>query len=84
MSKQNGPQPYFRPKKHRWYFQIDGNQVNLGPDEAIARQLWHQIMGGVLPQTQTANQQPSSILVCRVIDLFVGWSRTHRPGRTAE
>jgi site-specific recombinase XerD len=84
MSKQNGPEPFFRPKKNRWYVQVDGKQVNLGPDEAIARQRWHQIMGGVLPHTQTSNHQPVSILVCRVIDLFVGWSHTHRPGRTAE
>ncbi|MBY0459397.1 MAG: hypothetical protein K2V38_18890 [Gemmataceae bacterium] len=33
MSKKNGPEPFFRPKKNRWYVEIDGKHVNLGPDE---------------------------------------------------
>ena len=37
MSKKNGPDPFFRPKKNRWYVRIDGRQINLGRDEATAR-----------------------------------------------
>ena len=29
-------QPFFRPKKNRWYVQLDGKQINLGPDETEA------------------------------------------------
>ncbi len=39
MSKKNGPEPFFRPKKNRWYVQLGTKQVNLGPDEQLARSL---------------------------------------------
>ena len=84
MSKKNGPEPFFRPKKNRWYVEIDGKHVNLGPDESQARIRWHQIMAGT-PATPTNSIHSSTdILVCRVIDLFIGWSLNHRPGRTAQ
>ncbi|MCE9560826.1 MAG: tyrosine-type recombinase/integrase [Planctomycetes bacterium] len=84
MSKKNGPEPFFRPKKNRWYVEIDGKHVNLGPDESQARIRWHQIMAGTPATPTNINPSPSGVLVCRVIDLFVGWSLTHRPGRTAQ
>lgn len=85
MSKKNGPEPFFRPKKNRWYVQLDGKQVNLGPDEATARVRWHQIMSGAAPAAHQAAPAPTTApLVYGVIDLFVGWSKIHRPGRTAE
>ena len=84
MSKKNGPEPFFRPKKNRWYVEVDGKHVNLGPNEAIARQRWHQIMSGTQPAPHNSPTNQPGVLVCRVIDLFVGWSHTHRPGRTAE
>jgi integrase len=84
MSKKNGPEPFFRPKKNRWYVEVDGKHVNLGPDEAQARVRWHQVMAGTPAAPTVPGQQPAGVLACRVIDLFVGWSHTHRPGRTAE
>lgn len=84
MSKKNGPEPFFRPKKNRWYVEVDGKQVNLGPDEAQARVRWHQIMAGAGAPPAVPGQPPAGVLVCQLIDLFVGWSHTHRPGRTAE
>lgn len=84
MSKKNGPEPFFRPKKNRWYVEVDGKHVNLGPDEAQARVRWHQVMAGASASPIVPGQQPAGVLACRVIDLFVGWSHTHRPGRTAE
>lgn len=82
MSKKNGPEPFFRPRKNRWYVELHGKQVNLGPDEEQARVRWHQVMGGADPRPNTADS--SGPLVWRVIDLFVGWCLRHRPGRTAE
>ncbi|OWK42087.1 tyrosine-type recombinase/integrase [Fimbriiglobus ruber] len=84
MSKKNGPEPFFRPKKNRWYVEVGGKHVNLGPDEAQARVRWHQIMAGTPASSLIPGQLPDGVLVCRVIDLFVGWSHKHRPGRTAE
>lgn len=82
MSKKNGPEPFFRPKKNRWYVEIAGKHVNLGSDEAQARARWHQIMSGAAPQNSPTN--PTGPLVWQVIDLFVGWCKIHRPGRTVE
>ena len=42
-------QPFFRPKKNRWYVQLGGKQVNLGADEEQARVRWHQLMSGAAP-----------------------------------
>jgi integrase len=87
MSKKNGPEPFFRPKKNRWYVQIDGKQINLGPDEDVARVRWHQLMSGVAHPPLAAplgHEQLPSPFAYVVIDLFVGWCKTHRPGRTAE
>jgi hypothetical protein len=46
MSRKNGPEPFYRPKKNRWYVEIDGKHINLGPDEEQARVRWHQLMAG--------------------------------------
>ena len=84
MSKKNGPEPFFRPKKNRWYVQLNGKHVNLGPDEAQARVRWHQLMAGTPVATARTDTSTTDVLVCRTIDLFVGWVHRHRPGRTAE
>jgi integrase len=84
MSKKNGPEPFFRPKKNRWYVEIDGKHVNLGPDEAQARVRWHQVMSGAAPAPHNSPTNANGPLVWQVIDLFVGWCKIHRPGRTAE
>jgi len=84
MSKKYGPEPFCRPKKNRWYVEIDGKQVNLGPDEAQARVRWHQVMAGTPAMPNTPGEPQTGVLACRVIDLFIGWSHKHRPGRTAE
>jgi hypothetical protein len=38
------PKPFFRPRKNRWYIQLDGKHVNLGPDETEAFRRYHEIM----------------------------------------
>ena len=38
------PEPFFRPKKNRWYVQLGGKQINLGPDEVAAFRRYHEIM----------------------------------------
>jgi integrase len=84
MSKKNGPEPFFRPKKNRWYVEINGKHVNLGPDEDVARVRWHQLMSGAAPAPHNSPTHTTGPLVWQVIDLFVGWCKIHRPGRTAE
>lgn len=88
MSKRNGPEPFFRKPRKRWYCEINGHQYNLGPDEAAARVRWHQLMSGAeITPASNASSLPAATagpLVYAVVDLFVGWCKTHRPGRTAE
>jgi len=31
------PKPFFRPKKNRWFVQLDGKRLNLGPDRGSGR-----------------------------------------------
>lgn len=86
MSKKHGPEPFYRPRRKRWYVEINGKHINLGPDEDQAKVRWHQIMGGAVPITATdpATSPSTSVLVCQVIDRFVEWSHNNRPPRTAE
>ncbi len=84
MSKKNGPEPFYRPKKNRWYVEINGKQINLGPNEDSARVRWHQILGGAIPQPNQSAPPSSGPLACVVIDLFLAWCHKHRSPRTAE
>jgi site-specific recombinase XerD len=85
MSKANGPEPFYRPRKKRWYVQIGGKQINLGPDESVARQRWHQIMAGAPVSGPTRVETPAGgKLACEVIDLFLAWCQKHREKRTYE
>ena len=38
------PKPFFRPRRGLWYVQLQGRQVNLGPDERAAFAGYHQLM----------------------------------------
>ena len=38
------PKPFFRPGRRLWYVQIQGKQINLGPDEAEALRRYHELM----------------------------------------
>jgi hypothetical protein len=85
MSKKNGPEPFFRPRKNRWYVQLGTRQINLGPDEQQARVRWHQLMSGAVPAAPAQHAAPTTgPLAYAVVDLFVGWCKIHRPGRTTE
>lgn len=77
------PKPFFRPKKNRWYVQLDGKHVNLGPDRADAFRRYHQFMA--------ARKQPVPVtpptddpLLIEVLDAFLDWCLRHREQRTFE
>src|SRR5437879_376737 len=47
MSKKRKPrqrEPFFRKDRQLWYVQIDGKQVNLGPDRDAAWKRYHELM----------------------------------------
>ena len=67
------PKPFFRKNRGLWYVQLDGKQVNLGPDrdEAFAR--YHKLMQAPVVASATATD-----LVAVVIDAFLDWCSKHR------
>lgn len=73
------PKPFFRKSRKLWYVQIDGKQINLGPDEELAFLKYHQLMG-----------QPKKRPVARddslpfIIDAFLEWVQKHRAADTYE
>jgi hypothetical protein len=38
------PKPFFRSDRRLWYVQLDGRQVNLGPDREAAFDRYHELM----------------------------------------
>jgi integrase len=68
------PQPFYRPKKKRWYVQLDGKHVNLGPDEQRAWAQYHEIMAerAKSPPPKPRPATPG-ILVVSVLDAFLDW-----------
>ena len=38
------PQPFYRRPRKRWFVQLDGRQINLGPDRDHAYQRYHALM----------------------------------------
>jgi integrase len=75
------PKPFFRPKKQRWYVQLDGKHVNLGPDEAEAFRPYHALMaqrGEAKPDVAPPPAAPTADTVVAVIENFLEWCQHHR------
>ena len=73
------PKPFFRPKKGRWYVQLDGKHVNLGPDEGEAFRRYRALMAE-RDRKAPAAPEPDYPFVAVVIDEFTAWLR----GRVAD
>ncbi len=72
------PKPFFRAPRGLWYVQIDGRQVNLGPDRDEAFRRYHDLMarGRDRPEPATGDA------VVSVLDAFLDWCQKHRAART--
>lgn len=66
------PKPFFRPSRGLWYLQVEGKQVNLGPEREAAFALYHTIMGQPRPVVARADA------VVVLLDLFLEWTRNNR------
>ena len=75
------PKPFFRPGRRLWYVQIQGKQVNLGPDEAAAFRRYHELMATpkrvLLPATASKS-------LLSLIDAFLEWTQKHKSPDTYE
>lgn len=75
------PQPFYRAQTRSFYVQIDGRQINLGPDESEAYRRWHLLMAGADESTIAAMSQPAPaqpatpepITVHKLVKSFLGW-----------
>lgn len=38
------PKPFFKKARGLWYVQLNGRQVNLGPDAEAAQRQYHELM----------------------------------------
>lgn len=80
------PKPFFRKPRNRWYVQIDGRQINLGPDEEEAFRQYHELMHNRGKEPTTAISSSSSPskdpYLDSILDAFLGWCKVHREART--
>jgi len=72
------PKPYFRKGRGLWYVQIDGRQINLGPDRDDAFQHYHRLMG------EPRQRHVASGSLAGVIDAFLEWVDRNRSPATYE
>ena len=91
------PKPFFRPARGLWYVQLDGRQVNLGPDQTAAFKAYHglkhfHIGRYVSPETALMERRdtappPASPAVQQrfvvvIVDEFLVWCQKHRAADT--
>jgi integrase len=75
------PKPFFREPRQRWFVQIGGKQINLGPDKDEAFRQYHKIMaegGGGPPRHSVAADSSDELTVAEVFDKFLTWCKQHR------
>jgi integrase len=77
------PKPFFRPKKNRWYVQLDGKHVNLGPDKDAAFRRYYELMAE-RKQPVPVVATPADPALVSVLDAFLDWCQRHREKRTYE
>jgi integrase len=67
------PKPFFRPRKKRWYVQLDGKHINLGPDEQTAWTKYHEIMAARAKEPKGSPPPSTGLLVVVVLDAYLDW-----------
>ena len=52
------PKPWFREDRQSWFVTINGERINLGPDEEEAKRQFHELMARP-PKPRSAAKSPS-------------------------
>ena len=76
------PKPFYRKPRRRWYVEIDGKQINLGPDRGEAFRLYHELMAS--PEPVAYRPADPGQPVAMLCDRFLGWIQSHRAEPTYE
>ena len=74
------PKPFFRAPRGLWYVQIDGRQVNLGPERDEAFRRYHDLMA----RGRDRPEPPAGDAAVSILDAFLDWCQKHRAPRTYE
>lgn len=75
------PKPFFRKSRGLWYVQIDGKQINLGPDREAAFQRYGQLLSKPKAPPKTESDLHP---LAHVIDDFLDWVKKNRSKDTYE
>jgi hypothetical protein len=70
--------PFFRAPRGRWYVQLDGKQINLGPDKEAAFTAYHGLMKDRAQNPKPVEVPPDHRLVVVIVDEFLDWCEKHR------
>ena len=71
------PKPFYRKPRRRWYVEIDGKQINLGPDRGEAFRTYHELMASP-SRSPTARLIPASLSPSSATDFWNGCRPTGR------
>lgn len=66
------PKPFYRATRQLWYVELDGKQINLGPEQEQAFEEYHKLMQGRVRDEA----------VIAVLDTFLDWSELNNAPRT--
>lgn len=66
-------QPFFRPQKNRWYVNIGGKHINLGPDKTEAWAKYHELMAERARKPATPPACEPGTFVVTVLDKYLEW-----------
>jgi hypothetical protein len=72
------PKPFFRASRGVWYVQIDGKQINLGPDKHAAFKAYHAQMQQRVETPITIHPTAAKLLVVVIVDEYLDWCEKHR------
>ncbi|HBE68162.1 MAG TPA: hypothetical protein DDW52_08435 [Planctomycetaceae bacterium] len=68
--------PWYRKSKKRWFVEVNGKQVNLGPEREEAFRQFHKLMSEPMQEVNTP--ATSQISLPEIADSFLGWVQRHR------
>lgn len=72
------PEPWFRKSTGKWYVQVQGKQIDLGPNEKEAWRLYHETM----LEKPTIRSVSGFVTFTEVVDRYLKWVRANRSPET--
>src|ERR1700676_1928382 len=73
------PKPWFRKDRQCWFVTIDGQRHNLGSNEKLAKQKFHELMASPSPRLAVP---ATGLTVAEVFDKYLDWCKRHRASAT--